>query len=140
MGPTGAQGPPGKPGNCLSDNPIYVQRNGVHCLPGPIGPQGRTGSLGEPGNSGPQGIKGNTGESGGRGNSGPRGSVGLPGLPGTLGKISCKTRYTAWVRQEELYNANSIPVLCGAAEFLQGFVLEMRRIDLRYRYHCCAFS
>ncbi len=140
MGPTGAQGPPGIPGNCLRNKPLYVHRNGVHCLPGPIGPQGKKGSIGIKGAEGPQGISGKRGAKGEQGIQGPRGSVGLPGLPGRLGKISCKTRFTNWLRQEEFYNKNSIPVMCRPAEFLQGFVLEMRKTDLRYRYQCCAFS
>ena len=140
MGPTGAQGPPGMPGNCLSDSPIYVQRNGVHCLPGPIGPQGPKGTSGPEGTPGPTGKKGEAGLKGKQGEKGPRGPVGLPGLPGTLGKISCMTRFTEWIRQDDVYQIDSIPVLCKTAEFMQGFVVEMKRTDLRYRYYCCAFS
>ena len=140
MGPTGAQGPPGMPGNCLSDSPIYVQRNGVHCLPGPIGPQGLKGDTGPKGVLGPTGLKGEVGTKGDRGDKGPRGPVGLPGLPGTLGKISCLPRYTAWVRQDDVYQMDNIAVVCKTAEFLQGFVVEIKRTDLRYRYYCCAFT
>ena len=140
MGPTGAQGPPGMPGNCLTDSPIYVQRNGVHCLPGPIGPQGVKGASGPTGVRGLTGMKGEVGMKGSRGEKGPRGPVGLPGLPGTLGKISCMPRYTAWIRQDDVYQMDNIPVLCQAAEFLQGFIVEIKRTDLRYRYYCCAFS
>lgn len=128
------------PGNCLSDNPIYVQRNGVHCLPGPIGPQGQKGTTGPQGTKGVPGEKGETGQTGKQGDKGSRGPVGLPGLPGTLGKISCMTRYTQWIRQDDVYQMGNLAVLCHAAEFLQGFVVEMRRTDLRYRYYCCAFT
>ena len=140
MGPTGAQGPPGMPGNCLSNSPIYVQRNGVHCLPGPIGPQGTKGEKGPTGVAGPSGLKGEIGFKGSRGNKGSRGPVGLPGLPGTLGKISCMPRYTAWIRQDDVYQMDNISVMCKAAEFLQGFIVEIKRTDLRYRYYCCAFT
>ena len=141
MGIIGPKGPPGLPGNCVSESSVFHQRNGaaIHCLPGPVGPQGEKGTSGFPGSKGDQGEKGELGQKGERGATGGRGPVGLPGLPGSLGKIVCSTRYTEWTRLDDIQSGR-YQVFCGAIEYLQGFSLEARGSEVRYRYNCCAFS
>ncbi|MDR7385198.1 hypothetical protein [Promicromonospora iranensis] len=80
VGPAGAQGPPGVPGE---RGPAGVR--GPQGRTGPPGETGPRGPDGEPGPRGPEGIAGPAGEPGMDGATGPGGPPGPPGAQGPAG-------------------------------------------------------